>query len=220
MKSAPTSQGGKQKMKQWITRALAVAGLVGSGLVACNPNQVPPPDRAAVHDKPTIPVLIPMPVDQAGHRIQTEFWIFPKDDGYDGFYAGLRVPFAPGDDAGRIPLIDSHPVKVRLALHRIDEGRFEPVIFGISVDISGPYDPGEFVSRKLMDGVAVSRRAYSSHSGKPRGTPDASFYQLILAGASKLSPGQYRLEATVLDDQPALQGLPVFLTFLETEWSK
>lgn len=94
------------------------------------------------------------------------------------------------------------------------------MIFGISVRVSGPHQPGEFEPRKLSDGVTVSKPAYSSHSGKPRGTPDASFYQFILAGAGKLSPGQYRLEATVLEDQPALQGLPVFLTFLETEWRK
>lgn len=207
-------------MKRWCIRALAIVGLVGSGLTACG--QTPNPDAAAAapSGQPSIPVVLPMPVDKAGHTVQTEFWIPPKADGYRGFYAGLRVPFAPGDDAGRIPLIDSHPVKVRLMLHRIDEGRFEPVIFGISVRVSGPHEPGEFEPRKLLDGVAVSKRAYSSHSGMPRGTPDASFYQLNLAGTGKLAPGQYRLEATVLEDQPALRGLPVFLTFLETEWRK
>ncbi|MEZ5662417.1 MAG: hypothetical protein R3E94_02670 [Burkholderiaceae bacterium] len=207
-------------MKLWIIRALAAAGLVGSGLVACNQSQAPAPYTAAAQDRPTIPVLIPIPVDKAGNHIQTEFWILPKAEGYRGFYAGLRVPFAPGDDVGRGRLIESHPVKMHLTLHRIDGGRFESVIFAISVDISGPHDPGEFVSKWLPDGVAISRPAYSSHSGMPRGTPDASFYQLILAGAGKLPPGQYRLEATVLEDQPALQGLPVFLTFLETEWRK
>lgn len=206
-------------MKQWITRALAIAGLVGSGLSACSQTHGPSTDAAAP-GQPSIPVVLPMPVDKAGHTVQTEFWIPPKADGYRGFYAGLRVPFAPGDDAGRIPLIDSHPVRMRLTLHRIDEGRFEPVIFGISVRVSGPHEPGEFEPRKLLDGVAVSKRAYSSHSGMPQGTPDASFYQLNLAGTGKLAPGQYRLEATVLEEQPALRGLPVFLTFLETEWRK
>lgn len=206
-------------MKQWITRALAIAGLVGSGLSACSQTHGPSTDAAAP-GQPSIPVVLPMPVDKAGHTVQTEFWIPPKADGYRGFYAGLRVPFAPGDDAGRGQLIESHPVKMRLMLHRIDEGRFEPVIFAISVRVSGPHEPGEFESRTLPDGVAVSKPEYSSHSGMPRGTPDASFFQLILAGAGKLAPGQYRLEATVQEDQPALQGLPVFLTFLESKWHK
>lgn len=170
--------------------------------------------------QPSIPVILPMPVDKAGHTVQTEFWILPKADGYRGFYAGLRVPFAPGDEAGRGRLIEDNPVKVRLRLHRIDEGRYEPVIFGISFRISGPHEPGRFEPRKLPDGVAVSWRKYSWPSGKPKGTPDASFYQFSLAGTGKLAPGQYRLEATVLEDQPALQGVPVFLTFLEAEWRK
>ena len=145
-------------------------------------------------------------VDRAGHTVQTEFWIPAKAEDNPTFYVGLRVPFAPGDEAGRI--------------RRIDAGREKPVIFGISVYVSGPHEPGRFESCKLTDGVAVSKGACSSHSGKPKGTPDASFYQLILAGVGQLAPGQCRLQATVLEDQPALQGLPVFLTFLETEWRK
>lgn len=207
-------------MKRWCIRALAIVGLVGSGLTACGQTQNPSSAVAAPSGQPSIPVVLPMPVDKAGHTVQTEFWIPPKADGYRGFYAGLRVPFLPGSNAGRGVWLEEHPVKVRLALHRIDEGRFEPVIFGISVRVSGPYEPGEFEPRKLTDGVAVSRRAYSSHSGKPNGTSDASFYQMILAGAGKLTPGRYLLEATVLEDQPAWQGVSVFLTFLETEWRK
>jgi len=171
-----------------------------------------------------VPVMLPFPVDKAGYELSTEFWVPPPARGKHPrtYYVGLRMLFTAGDPDGRISLVDNNPIQVKVDLRHIDGDKEVPVVLRMGAWVKtgpGPFDK-RFDVRELLDGVTQSEGDRSGHSDLPRGTPDGMYYQMGLGGAGLLTPGRYRLQARVLQDQPRLQGVPMFLTFRETEHSQ
>jgi hypothetical protein len=161
------------------------------------------------------PLKIPMPLDQAGHKIDVVFDIPapPKVSHSSGYFLGLRVLFAPTDPDKRIEMIDAHPVEIRVTLHRL-QGRDEiPVRFWNRKEVSKGYEPPRVESFPLKDDIAISRRAFSEHSGAPPGTPDASTYVLRFGGPEEQGQGRYRLRLETLKDIPQLRSFKTFLVF-------
>ncbi len=172
----------------------------------------------------TVPVMLPFPVDKAGHELTTEFWVPPNDNGRKlrPIYLGLRMLFTASDPDGRISQVDNHPIQVKVDLRHIDGDKEEPVVLRVGEWIQTGPSPMDrhIVVRELSDGVAKAKGARSGHSAQPYGTPDGMYYQMGLGSAGFLAPGRYRLQVQVLHDQPRLQGVPMFLTVRETEPAK
>jgi len=172
----------------------------------------------------TVPVMLPFAVDKAKHELSTEFWVPPgaKGEIAPTYYVGLRLLFTAGDPDGRRRFVDNNPIKLKLDLRLVDGEQEVPVVLTWAEWVRtgpGPYDR-RLETRELIDGVAISRGDHSAHSELPRGTPDGAYRQLSLGGAGRLAPGLYRLDAVVLEDQPGLQGAPMYLTVRQTEHSK
>jgi len=172
----------------------------------------------------TVPVMLPFPVDKAGHELTTEFWVPPPEKGQRnrGFYVGLRMLFTAGDPDGRISLVDNKPIQVKVHLRHIDGDKEVPVVLRVGEWIQTGPSPMDrhIVARELSDGVATSEGTHSGHSALAPGTPNGMYYQMFLGVPAQRPPGQYRLTARVLHDQPSLQGVPMFLTVRETESAK
>jgi len=171
-----------------------------------------------------VPVMLPFPVDKAGHELTTEFWVPPDDKGRKlrPIYLGLRMLFTASDPDGRISLVDDNPIQIKVDLRHIDGNKEVPVILRVGDWVrTGPSPMDRHIEvRELSDGVAKAKGARSGHSAQPYGTPDGMYYQMGLGSAGFLAPGRYRLQARVLHDQPQLQGVPMFLTVRETESAK
>lgn len=173
----------------------------------------------------TVPVMLPFPVDKAGHELTAEFWVPLNDNGRKlrPIYLGLRMLFTAGDPDGHVRFIrDGNPIMVKVDLRHIDGDKEESVILRVGDWVRTGPSPMDrhIVVRQLSDGVAKTEGARSGHSAQPYGTPDGMYYQMGLGSAGFLAPGRYRLQVQVLHDQPRFQGVPMFLTVRETEPAK
>ena len=159
------------------------------------------------------PLKIPMPLDKAGHKIDVIFDVPepPKGERVRGYFLGLRILFAPA--TGQVPLLESHPVKVRVTMHRLQSGSERPVEFVRLERVGSLHGPGQYVPVPIKDDVAVSRGSHTEYSEAPPRTPDASTRVLEFAAPRDSSAGRYRLRVETLDDLPALAGFKAFLAF-------
>jgi hypothetical protein len=204
--------------QKWI-RWWCAAGLALT-LAGCSAGG---PGKAATQDASDVGVLvaplkIPMPLDKAGHKIDVTFDVPapPKVSHSTGYFLGLRVLFAPTDPDGKIATIASHPVEVRVTLHRLQNGQEIPVKFWNRVDVSKGHEPSRFEAFSLKDDIAVSSGFFTEYSGAPPGTPNASTRVLRFGSPEQQGPGRYRLRLETLKDVPQLQGFKAFLAF---EWA-
>lgn len=159
------------------------------------------------------PLKIPMPLDKAGHKINVIFDIPepPKGERARGYFLGLRILFAPA--TGQVPLLESHPVRVRVAMYRLQLGSERPVEFVRLERVGSLHGPGQYVPVPIKDNVADSRGSHTEYSEAPPRTPDASTRVLEFAAPRDSSAGRYRLRVETLDDLPALAGFKAFLVF-------
>jgi hypothetical protein len=191
-------------------------GVVTLSLVACSASDKtdPVPVQAAGNGVLQAPLKIPLLLDKAGQKIDVAFEIPepPWGERSRGYFIGLRLLFAPAG-VDRIPVIDAHPVAVRVTLHRMEEGEERPVQLVKLTQVSKGYEPYRSEAIPLKDGLARSEGSYSEFSGAPPGTPDASTYVLEFAAPRGDRPGRYRLKLETLDDIPQLRGFKAFLVF-------
>lgn len=193
----------------WCVTALALAlggcSAVGPGVAATQ--------GASDAGVLVAPLKIPMPLDKAGHKIDVTFDIPepPKGERARGYFLGLRILFAPA--TGQVPLLESHPVKVRVTMYRLQSGAERPVEFVRLERVGSLHGPGQYVPVPIKDDVAVSRGSHTEYSDAPPRTPDASTRVLEFAAPRDSSAGRYRLRVETLDDLPALAGFKAFLAF-------
>lgn len=199
--------------QKWI-RWWCAAGLALT-LAGCSAGG---PGKAATQDASDVGVLvaplkIPIPLDKARHKIDVTFDIPepPKGERVRGYFLGLRILFAPA--TGQVPLLENHPVKLRVTLHRLQSGAERPVEFVRLERVGSLHGPGQYVPVPIKDDVAVSRGSHTEYSEAPPGTPDASTRVLEIAAPRDSSAGRYRLRVETLDDLPALAGFKSFLAF-------
>lgn len=200
---------GRNLRRWWCAAGLALS------LIGCSAGGVGASGAQAVPEGGvlTAPLKIPMPLDKAGHRIDVTFDIPepPNGERAKGYFLGLRVLFAPA--TGQVPLLESHPVKVRVTMHRLQAGSERPVEFVRLERVGSPHGPGEYVPVPIKDDVAVSRGSHTEYSEALPGTPNASTRVLEFAAPCDSSAGRYRLRVETLDDLPALAGFKAVLTF-------
>lgn len=190
------------------------AAALACGLLACAGGPKPAPASAVPSDGvPVAPLMIAMPLDRAGHRVDVIFDIPepPQGERARGYFLGLRMLFAPG--MGRVQVFDAHPVEVRVTLHRLEDGVEMPVQLVRRTDVSKGHEPSRFEAIPLKDDIAIARGEFTELSDAPQGTPDASTYVMSFAGPRGDAPGRYRLRLETLNDIPQLQGVKGFLAF-------
>jgi len=167
---------------------------------------------------PRPPLKIPMPLDKAGYKIDVTFEVPHSSNGmtYLDNLIGLRVLFTPGVSDVRIAL-ENHPVKVRIALYRIENSKEVSIPLLNRKLISGFGEhPRRYEVRELPEGKATASRSYTEHSGAPRGTPDASTIVMSFAGAgTAVTPGIYRFQIETSEDIPELRGVTSFFVYEE-----
>ena len=159
--------------------------------------------------QPHAPIKLPIPLDKAGHKVDTTFW-FIHPDPPRAYFVGLNIPFTAGDGK-RIELIDAHPVKARVTLHRIEEGGAETkMTLKMPVDMAKPEEPSRYKWIALPDDETKSRgtRSYGSDD---KTKIDGAIYELSFGSAGALPKGQYRLQVELVEDNPALKDLPAYL---------
>jgi len=197
--------------QKWLgaTRVLGLWAfmLIGAGmLTGCKHSEQP---AAQPHMQPRAPIKLPIPLDKAGYKVDMTFWVIPPEPPY-GYFVGLRIPFTAGDGR-RIELIDAHPVKARVTLHRIEEGGTETkVVLEAPVKISKPGEPYKSEWLPLPDDEAKSQgtRSYGSDD---KTKIDGATYELRFGSAGVLVQGQYRLQVELLEENPALKDMPAYL---------
>jgi len=167
---------------------------------------------------PRPPLKIPMPLDKAGYKVDVTFEVPPLPKGITSlnYFIGLRVMFAPRTSDVRVAL-ENNPVMARIFLHRIKDGKELKIPLFNSKIISdfGEY-PYRFEVFEIPEGKATAELTHASHSGAPRGTPDASTLVFSFTAAKDDgTPGVYRLQVETLEDIPALSGLTSFLVYEE-----
>jgi len=165
---------------------------------------------------PRPPLKIPMPLDKAGYKVDVTFEVPPLPRGitYLSNLIGLRVLFTTGSSNVRIAL-EEHPVKMRISLYRIEDGKEVkiPLLDRKIVSGFGEY-PYRYKLFEIPEGKATASRYYTEHSGAPQGTPNASTIVLNLAGAgTAVIPGIYRFQVETLEDIPALSGVTSFFVY-------
>ena len=160
---------------------------------------------------PQAPLKIPMPLDRAGHKIDVVFDIPepPAGERARGNFLGLRILFASA--MGQVQLLEAHPVKVRVTMHRLQSGAELPVDFVRLERVGSPHGPGQYVPVPIKDDVAVARGMFSEGSGAAMGTAGASTYVMEFAAPRDSSAGRFRLRVETLNDLPSLVGFKAFL---------
>ncbi len=159
--------------------------------------------------QPQAPIKLPIPLDKAGYKVDTTFW-FIDPDPPRAYFVGLNIPFTAGDGR-RIELIDAHPVKAKVTLHRIEEGGGETkMVLEAPVKISKPEEPYKSEWRPLPDDEANSRRT-RSYGSDDKTKIDGATYELRFGSAGTLAQGQYRLQVELLEENPALKDMPAYL---------
>ena len=194
-------------------RTLGVLGvlLVGTALLVGCKQPAPQAPVAEPHMQPQAPIRLPIPLDKAGYKVDTTFW-FIDPDPPRAYFVGLNIPFTAGDGR-RIELIDAHPVKAKVTLHRMEEGGAETkMVLKAPVKISKPGEPYKSEWIALPDDVANSRRM-GSYGTDDKTKIDGATYELRLGSAGFLPKGQYRLQVELLEDNPALKDMPAYLIF-------
>ena len=201
--------------QKWLGAA-RVLGLwafmvIGAGMLAgCKHSEQP---AAEPHMQPRAPIKLPIPLDKAGYKVDTTFWVIPPKPPY-GYFVGLRIPFTAGDGR-RIELIDAHPVKARVTLHRMEEGGAETkVVLEAPVKISKPNEPSQYEMVALPNDEAISSGMESyrlSYKPEDKYQVDGAIYELSFSSAGTLAQGQYRLQVELLEENPALKDMPAYL---------
>jgi len=169
---------------------------------------------------PSPPLKIPMPLDKAGYKADVTFEVpsLPKGITSLNYFIGLRVMFAPGTSNVRIAL-EEYSITVQVFLHRIKDGKELkiPLFNNKIISDFGEY-PYRFEVFEIPEGKATAELSYASHSGAPRGTPDASTLVFSFTAAKDDgTPGVYRLQVETLEDIPELSGITSFLVYEERQ---
>jgi len=163
---------------------------------------------------PRPPLKIPMPLDKAGYKVDVMFEVprLPKKMPFLSHLIGLRILFTTGSPNAYMAL-EAHPVKVRLSLHRIEDGKEVGIPLFDSKMVSGFGEyPYRYETFEIPEGIATASEYYADHSGARQGTPNGSTIVLHLAHASTaVTPGVYRFQVETLEDIPALSGFTSFL---------
>ena len=194
-----------------LWRALGIVGaflLCAALLMGCKHSEQP---AAQPHMQPRAPIKLPIPLDKAGYKVDTTFW-FIRPDPPRALFIGLNIPFTAGDGT-RIELIDAHPVKARVTLHRMEEGGAETkVVLKAPVKISKPGEPSQYEWIALPNDEAYSERS-RSYGTDDKTKIDGATYELEFAfpNTAPLAQGQYRLQVELLEDKPALKDMPAYL---------
>jgi len=167
---------------------------------------------------PRPPLKIPMPLDKAGYKVDVAFEVppLPRRMTYLSNLIGLRILFTTGN-LSLLRALESHPLEVRISLHRIEDGKEVriPLLDRKRVSGFGEY-PYRYETFEIPEGVATASGYYADHSGAPEGTPNGSTRVLNLAGAgTAVTPGVYRFQVETLEDIPALSGFTSFFVYEE-----
>jgi len=167
---------------------------------------------------PRPPLKIPMPLDKAGYKVDVTFEVprLPRRMTYLSHLIGLRILFTTGTPDLRLAL-EAHPVKVRLSLHRIEDGKEVRIPLFDSKMVSGFGEyPYRYETFEIPEGKAMASEYYAEHSGAPQGTPNGSTRVLNLADAgTAVTLGVYRFQVETLEDIPALSGFTSFFVYEE-----
>jgi len=167
---------------------------------------------------PHPPLKIPMPLDKAGYKVDVTFEVPPLPKGITSlnYFIGLRVMFAPGTDEV-FDALEENPVTARIFLYRIaDRKELKIPLFNSKIISDFGEYPYRFEVFEIPEGKATAELTHASHSGAPRGTPDASTLVFSFTAAKDDgTPGVYRLQVETLEDIPALSGITSFLVYEE-----
>lgn len=196
-----------------FTRLLWVLGVTVI-LTACTGGAVTAQTPVGSGEKVMVaPLKIPMPLDKAGHKVDVTFDVPEPQKGERarGYFLGLRILFAPA--TGQVPLLEAHPVKVRVTMHRLQSGFEHPVELGRLERINSFSESGQYAPLPIKHDVAIARGDFTELSDAPPGTPDASTRVMLFAAPRDSAPGRYRLCVETLEDLPLLSGFKAFLTF-------
>ncbi|KXU36031.1 hypothetical protein AXK12_04195 [Cephaloticoccus capnophilus] len=157
-----------------------------------------------------------MPLGKAGYKVDVMFEVprLPRRATHLSHLIGLRILFTTGDLSLRDAL-EAHPVKVRLSLHRIEDGKEVRIPLFDSKRVSGFGEyPYRYETFEIPEGIATASGYYADHSGAPEGTPNGSTRVLNLAHASTaVTPGVDRFQVETLEDIPALSGFTSFFVY-------
>jgi len=179
---------------------------------------------AQPHMQPRAPIKLPIPLDKAGYKVDMTFWVIPSKK-YETwpFFVGLNIPFTAGDGT-RIELMDAHPVKARVTLHRMEEGGAETkVVLEAPVKISKPEEPSKYEWIPLPNDVAKSSGVGSyrlSYKPEDKYQVDGAIRELSFGSAGVLVQGQYRLQVELVEDNPALKDIPAYLVVDYVSYAK
>ena len=193
----------------WRVLGLSGALLLSAALLmGCKQPSSRPP-AAEPHMQPHAPIKLPIPLDKAGYKVDMTFW-FIHPDPLRAYFVGLNIPFTAGDGT-RIELIDAHPVKAKVTLHRIERGGAETkMTLKMPVDMAKPEEPSKYEWIPLPSDEAYSERS-RSYGTDDKTKIDGATYELSFGSAGMLAQGQYRLQVELLEDNPALKDLPAYL---------
>ena len=198
----------------WRLLGLSGALLLSAALLmGCNKQPSSRLPAAEPHMQPQAPIKLPIPLDKAGYKIDTTFWIIPPDPPRS-YFVGLNIPFTAGDGT-RIELMDAHPVKAKVTLHRVEESGAETKqVLRMPVRVSAITEPSKYEWIALPDDEAYTRgnRSYRlSYRPEDKYQLDGAIRELEFGFAGKLPQGQYRLRVELLEDKPALKDMPAYL---------
>lgn len=187
----------------------ALAALLG--VSACSTSA---PTNPRTKMTPHEPIAVSLPLDKAGHEVDTTFWVLPgKPDGKTGHFVGLRIPLSAGDPDQRLQRMEAHTVKVRATLHRMEGGQESKVpvrhLVNKTRDTNQPKNnvvellPDDEATAKLNETVFAP-----TVGGGTKGSGNATY---SFGAMGDLNPGQYRLRVRTLSELPALRDVPAEL---------
>ena len=199
-----------------LWRVLSLSGallLCAVLLMGCNKQPSSRLPAAEPHMQPQAPIKLPIPLDKAGYKIDTTFWIIPPEPPY-GYFVGLNIPFTAGDGT-RIELMDAHPVKAKVTLHRMEEnGMKTKMVLKAPVNVAKPEEFNKYEWMALSDDVAETRGMGSrrlSYKPEDKYQVDGVIRELSFGSAGTLPQGRYHLQVELLEDKPALKEMPAYL---------
>ena len=195
--------------RAWFAAAALLLSL--SGCNAGEPQAAEPDPYANV--SPKEPIAIPFPLDKAGFEVDTTFWVVPgvPKGRSSNHHVGLHMFFTPGDPEERIKRLEESQVKVRVTLHRIENGVETKVPIRHIINTEEAFKPPKYIAEDLPDDIGQSRGQFSQGSTTDK-TPNSALYVSSFGGVT-LPPGKYHLRATTLSDLPSLSGIPTNLVF-------